>query len=81
MAGRLGDIAERARRAGVRSPAVLLVGPTVAAASAPQGRPRDDGGGQRLIAHRARAFRRAASDGRFAEETTEIVERTGARPA
>ncbi len=35
VAGRLGDIAERARRAGVRPPALLLVGPTVAAASAP----------------------------------------------
>jgi uroporphyrin-III C-methyltransferase len=35
VAGRLGDIAERARKAGVAPPAVLLVGPTVAAASAP----------------------------------------------
>lgn len=35
VAGRLGDIAERARCAGVRPPALLLVGPTVAAASAP----------------------------------------------
>jgi uroporphyrin-III C-methyltransferase len=35
VAGRLGDIAERAQRAGVRPPAVLLVGPTVAAATAP----------------------------------------------
>jgi uroporphyrin-III C-methyltransferase len=35
VAGRLGDIAERARRAGVRPPALLLVGPTVATASAP----------------------------------------------
>ncbi len=35
VAGRLGDIAERARRAGVAAPAVLLVGPTVAAATAP----------------------------------------------
>ena len=35
VAGRLGDIAERAHRAGVRSPALLLIGPTVAAASAP----------------------------------------------
>ena len=35
VAGRLGDIAERARTAGVESPALLLVGPTVAAASAP----------------------------------------------
>jgi len=35
VAGRLGDIAERATRAGVRPPALLLVGPTVAAASAP----------------------------------------------
>jgi len=35
VAGRLGDIAERARGAGVEAPAVLLVGPTVAAAAAP----------------------------------------------
>jgi uroporphyrin-III C-methyltransferase len=35
VAGRLGDIAERAQRAGVQPPALLLVGPTVAAASAP----------------------------------------------
>ena len=35
VAGCLGDIAERARRAGVESPAVLLVGPTLAAAAAP----------------------------------------------
>jgi len=35
VAGWLGDIAERAHRAGVRPPALLLVGPTVAAASAP----------------------------------------------
>ena len=37
VAGRLGDIAERARRAGVESPAVLLVGPTLATAAAPVG--------------------------------------------
>jgi siroheme synthase len=35
VAGRVGDIAERAQRAGVRPPALLLIGPTVAAASAP----------------------------------------------
>ncbi len=35
VAGRLGDIAERARRAGVESPALLLTGPTLAAAAAP----------------------------------------------
>jgi uroporphyrin-III C-methyltransferase len=35
VAGRLGDITERAGRAGVESPALLLIGPTVAAASAP----------------------------------------------
>jgi uroporphyrin-III C-methyltransferase len=35
VAGRLGDIAERAHGAGVRPPALLLIGPTVAAASAP----------------------------------------------
>ena len=35
VAGRLGDIAERAQGAGVRPPALLLVGPTVASASAP----------------------------------------------
>jgi uroporphyrin-III C-methyltransferase len=35
VAGRLGDIAERARKAGVTPPALLLVGPTVAAATAP----------------------------------------------
>ena len=35
VAGRLGDIAERARRAGIESPAVLLIGPTLAAAAAP----------------------------------------------
>ena len=33
MSGRLGDIAEAARAAGVRSPAVLVTGPTVASAS------------------------------------------------
>jgi len=33
VAGRLADIAERARRAGVESPAVLLVGPTLAPAA------------------------------------------------
>jgi siroheme synthase len=37
LAGRLGDIAELARRAHVTPPALLLVGPTVAAASAPAG--------------------------------------------
>ena len=37
VAGRLGDIAERARRAGVESPAVLLVGPTLATAAVPMG--------------------------------------------
>jgi len=37
LAGRLGDIAELARRADVTPPALLLVGPTVAAASAPAG--------------------------------------------
>ena len=43
--GRLGDIAERARRAGVTPPALLLVGPTVAAAlgAAPEPPRRDDG--------------------------------------
>lgn len=35
VAGRLGDIAERAHRAGVQPPALLLIGPTVATASAP----------------------------------------------
>lgn len=35
VAGRLGDIAGRAQRAGVKPPALLLIGPTVAAASAP----------------------------------------------
>jgi uroporphyrin-III C-methyltransferase len=35
LAGRLGDLAERAGRAGVAAPAILLVGPTVGAASAP----------------------------------------------
>lgn len=35
VAGRLGNIAERARIAGVAPPALLLVGPTVAAASVP----------------------------------------------
>jgi uroporphyrin-III C-methyltransferase len=35
VTGRLGDIAERARRAGVASPAVLIVGPTLSAAEAP----------------------------------------------
>jgi siroheme synthase len=35
VTGRLGDIAGRAERAGIRPPALLLVGPTVAAASAP----------------------------------------------
>ncbi|OLB04641.1 MAG: uroporphyrinogen-III C-methyltransferase [Candidatus Rokuibacteriota bacterium] len=33
LSGRLGDIAEAARAAGVRSPAVLVTGPTVASAS------------------------------------------------
>jgi uroporphyrin-III C-methyltransferase len=37
LAGRLGDIAEQARCAHVTPPALLLVGPTVAAASAPVG--------------------------------------------
>jgi uroporphyrin-III C-methyltransferase len=36
IAGRLGDIAEQARSAQVKSPAILLVGPAVAAASAPR---------------------------------------------
>ena len=35
IAGRLGDIAGRAREADVRSPALLITGPTVAAASVP----------------------------------------------
>ena len=35
IAGRLGDIAAEARAAGVASPAVLITGPTVAAASVP----------------------------------------------
>jgi uroporphyrin-III C-methyltransferase len=35
VAGRLGDIAERAHRAGVQPPALLVIGPTVASASAP----------------------------------------------
>ena len=35
IAGRLGDIAAEARAAGVESPAVLITGPTVAAASVP----------------------------------------------
>jgi uroporphyrin-III C-methyltransferase len=35
VAGRLGDIAERAHRAGVESPAVLLIGPTLTTAAAP----------------------------------------------
>jgi uroporphyrinogen III methyltransferase/synthase len=35
IAERLGEIAERAREAGVRSPAVFISGPTVAAASVP----------------------------------------------
>ncbi len=35
IAARLGEIAERAREAGVRSPAVFISGPTVAAASVP----------------------------------------------
>jgi len=35
IAGRLGEIADEARRAGVASPAVLLTGPTVAHASVP----------------------------------------------
>ena len=35
IAGRLGDIAEEGRAAGVEAPAVLVTGPTVAAASAP----------------------------------------------
>ena len=36
LAGRLGDIAEDARRAQVKAPALLLIGPTVSAASAPR---------------------------------------------
>ena len=40
IAGRLGEIADVARAAGARSPAVLIVGPTVGAASAPLGVPR-----------------------------------------
>ena len=36
LAGRLGDIAEQARQAQVTPPALLLVGPTVSAASAPR---------------------------------------------
>jgi len=35
VAGRLGDIAERACRAGVESPALLMIGPTLATAAAP----------------------------------------------
>jgi uroporphyrin-III C-methyltransferase len=35
IAGRLGDIATRARAAGVESPAILITGPTVSAASVP----------------------------------------------
>jgi uroporphyrin-III C-methyltransferase len=35
IAGRLGDIAERALSASVKAPAILLIGPTVGAASAP----------------------------------------------
>jgi siroheme synthase len=35
IAGRLGDIADEGRAAGVEAPAVLVTGPTVAAASAP----------------------------------------------
>ena len=35
VAGRLADVAERARRAGVESPAVLLIGPTLTAAAVP----------------------------------------------
>ena len=35
IAGRLGDIAEAARAAGARSPAVLISGPTVSTATAP----------------------------------------------
>jgi uroporphyrin-III C-methyltransferase len=35
IAGRLGEVAEEARAAGVASPAVLLTGPTVAGASVP----------------------------------------------
>ena len=35
VAGRLGDIAQRARGAGVEPPAVLLIGPTLVAAAAP----------------------------------------------
>jgi siroheme synthase len=35
IAGRLGEIAERAREAGLRSPALFISGPTVAAASVP----------------------------------------------
>ena len=37
LAGRLGDIAEQARGAQVKPPALLLIGPTVSAASAPRG--------------------------------------------
>ena len=35
IAGRLGEIADRAREAGLRSPALFISGPTVAAASVP----------------------------------------------
>ena len=35
IAGRLGDISERGRAAGVAAPALLITGPTVAAASEP----------------------------------------------
>jgi len=35
VAGRLADIAERCREAGVAAPALLLVGPTVDSASVP----------------------------------------------
>ncbi len=37
IAARLGEIADRARAAGVRSPALFLSGPTIAAASVPVG--------------------------------------------
>ena len=36
LAGRLGDIAEQARDAQIKAPALFLVGPTVATASAPR---------------------------------------------
>ena len=35
VAARLGEIADRAREAGLRSPALFIIGPTVAAASVP----------------------------------------------